>query len=172
MRDLRIGAALAVTFASLLAASIAFAQQPAAQPPSQNPAQVGEDPPAVSGQTEHLIKQADNLVSAKESPINDKSWWLDRGTALSDEQKQKIHQIIVSRSDIRVPASPDLHAEASAVLPTWVVLSELPDELTAEIPYIRNFKVVLTGSKVLLIDPTGRAVATVIDESSTNEIKK
>lgn len=89
MRDLRIGAALAMTFASLLAASIAFAQQP-----------------------------------------------------------------------------------ARAVLPTWVVLSELPDELMAETPYSRDFKVVLTESKVLLIDPVGRAVATAIDESSTDEIKK
>ena len=70
MRDLRIGAALAVTFASLLVASIAFAQQP-----------------------------------------------------------------------------------ANSVLPTWVVLSELPDELMVETPYIRNFKVVLTENKVLLIDP-------------------
>ena len=95
MRDLRIGAALAVTFASLLAASIAFAQQPV------NP-----------------------------------------------------------------------------VPPTWVVLSELPDDLTVEIPFIRNFKVVVNENKVLLLDPTGRAVAPVapvvpvVDECSTGEIKK
>ena len=193
MRDLRIGAALAVTFASLLAASIAFAQQPAAQQPAaqqpvqnptaQNPVKqlkkedpaVGENPPPAPGHAERLFKQADDLISAKESPKkaeNDKLWWLDRGTALSGEQKQKIHQAIAGRNDIRIPASPDLHAEASAVLPTWVVLNQLPDELTAEIPYIRNFKVVLTGNKVLLVDPVGRAVATVINESSTDEIKK
>ena len=88
MRDLRIGAALALAFASLFAVSIAFAQQ---------------------------------------------------------------------------PASPVLH--------TWVVLSELPDELMVEIPSIRNFKVVLIESKVLPIDPVGRAAATMLDESSTGEIK-
>ena len=185
MRDLRIGAALAVTFASLLAASIAFAQQPpnpvqqpppvlTKQPPSQNPAQVGEDPPAIPGQAARLFKQADDLISAKESPIkaeNDKRFWLDRGTALSDEQKQKIHQAVASRGENRIPASPDLYAEVSAVLPSWVVLNELSDELRAEIPYIRNFKVVLTENKVLLIGPT-RTVATVIDERSKDEIKK
>lgn len=101
MRDLRIGAALAVTFASLLAASIAFAQQ--------SPQQSAQLP-------------------AKQPPSNS--------------------------------------------LPPWVVLSELPDELTAEISYIRNLKVVLNESKVLLLDPAGRAVATVIDENSTDEIKK
>ena len=53
-----------------------------------------------------------------------------------------------------------------------MVLSELPDELKAEIPYIRNFKVVLTENKVLLIAPVGRVVATVIDERSKDEIKK
>ena len=178
MRDLRIGTALAVTFASLLAASIAFAQQPAqnpaAQPQKENPA-VGENPPAAPGKGTHLYRQTDQVAPAKQSEINtekDQQWWLDRGTALSGEQKQKIHQAIAARSDIRVPASPDLHAEASAVLPVWVVLSELPDDLKAEIPYIRNFKVVLTENKVLLVDPVGRAVATVIDEGSTNEIKK
>lgn len=203
MRDLRIGAALAVTFASLLAASIAFAQQPGAQTPAsqnptqsptpqkptqslnpenpaqqlpaKNPAQVGEDPPAVPGQAARLFKQADDLISAKESPIkaeNDKRFWLDRGTALSDEQKQKIHQAVASRGENRIPASPDLYAEVSAVLPSWVALNELSDELRAEIPYIRNFKVVLTENKVLLIDPVGRVVATVIDERSKDEIKK
>ena len=197
MRDLRIGAALAVTFASLLAASIAFAQTPAQNPtqvaapekptqsmnpqnpgqqtPAKNPAQVGEDPPTVPGQAARLFKQADDLISAKESPTkaeNDKRFWLDRGTALSAEQKLKIHQAIASRGENRIPASADLHAEASAVLPTWVVLNELPDELRAEIPYIRDFKVVLTENKVLLIDPVGRAVATVIDERSKDEIKK
>jgi len=177
MRDLRIGAALAVTFASLLAASIAFAQQPpnpvqqpppvlAKQPPVQNPAQVGEDPPAAPGKGTPIYKQTDQVAPAKESQINtakDKQWWLDRGTAVSDEQKRKIHQSIASRSENRIPASKDIHAEASAVLPAWVVLNELPDELRAEIPYIRDFKFVLTENKVLLIDPVGRAVAMVIE---------
>ena len=53
-----------------------------------------------------------------------------------------------------------------------MVLSELPDELTAEIPYIRDFKFVLTENKVLLIDPKDRAVATVIEELSMDGIKK
>jgi hypothetical protein len=180
MRDLRIGAALAVTFASLLAASIAFAQQPpnpvqnpppvpGKQSPSVNPIQRGEDPPPAPGQVTRTFKHPDDLISAKESPEkaeNDERWWLDRGTALSSEQKQKIYQAITARGENRVPARADLYPQTSTVLPTWVVLGELPDALRAEIPYIRAFKVVLTGNKVLLVDPVDRAVATVIDENS------
>ena len=91
MRDLRIGAALALAFASLFAVSIVFAQQPVSPP---NPAQIGEEPPAAPGQAPHFYAPTDQLAPAKESQINaekDKRWWLDRGTALSDEQKQKIH---------------------------------------------------------------------------------
>jgi hypothetical protein len=146
--------------------SAAAQQAPAANP---TPEQAGADPrmatPSTEPAGEHFYKLSDQAAPAKYSARNadqDAHWWLDRGTAFTDQQKLAIRRAIGDRGT-PVPRGAGLHPEPSAEVPADIKLRELPNDLKAQIPFLKDFKYVLTQDrKIVLIDPDDSAVAAVI----------
>ncbi len=81
MRDLRIGAILAVIFSGLLIAYAAFAQQPASGPTPDQAGAYQKMAPQATGQPLHFFNLTDQFAPSTESRINaekDKQPWLNR----------------------------------------------------------------------------------------------
>jgi hypothetical protein len=93
----------------------------------------------------------------------DAHWWLDRGLALTDEQKRTIYRTL-ARDGAQAGAGVRIFAEPSAVVPPDARLHEIPRDLAGQIPYIGDFKYVVEQNKVVLVDPVNSDVAAVIQE--------
>ena len=78
---------------------------------------------------------------------------------LTDDQRQRIRET-VSKTPV---ATANVHA--ADLLPDNVEVRVLPDQLTAEIPAVRNLSYVRTNAGVLLISPSNRIV---VGEISAN----
>lgn len=98
---------------------------------------------------------------SEENAAKDARWWLDRGTALTDEQSREIFATLAGKGE--ADSSGTLHAEPSAVIPHDLTLHALPEDLTERIPYIRDFRFVTMDDKVVLIDPVNRVIAAVVE---------
>jgi hypothetical protein len=123
-------------------------------------------PVAVRGEAPSLPGASAETMPAKFSAENDAKdahWWLDRGLALSPEQKQKIYALLARDGAQKGPGT-QIFAEPSAELPLGTRVHEIPGELAAEIPYIKSFKYVVDQSKVVLVDSVNGTVAAVIGE--------
>jgi hypothetical protein len=126
-------------------------------PPNAGPVTLrgdGLDIPGASAET----------APAKLSPANnakDEHPWLDRGLALSDEQKKKIYGQL-ARDGAKSGAGMAIFAEPAAVVPMDARLYEVPAALASEIPYIKDFKFVVDQNKVVLVDPDNNTVAAVL----------
>lgn len=172
--------------ALLLLASVAFAtaqedkSQNSSKPPEATPAQGSPDSPpqhqvigppnagpvAARGDGIDLPGASSQTYPALLSPENDARdahWWLDRGLALTDEQKRTIYRQL-ARDGAQAGAGVRIFAEPSAVVPPDARLHEIPRELAAQIPYIGDFKYVVEQNKVVLVDPVNSDVAAVIEE--------
>jgi hypothetical protein len=128
-------------------------------PPNAGPiAMKGEEPagPGASPQT------VPSTVST-ENATKDEHWWLDRGLALSPEQKQQIYKTL-ARDGAQAGAGTGIFAEPSAVVPADAKLYVVPKELAAAIPYIEHFKYVVSQNKVVLVDPVNGVVAAVVGQ--------
>jgi hypothetical protein len=71
---------------------------------------------------------------------------------LSDEQRQRIRDAV----SMTPAASANVHS--AELLPNDVEVRALPDQITAEIPAVRNLSYVRTSDGVLLISPANRIV--------------
>lgn len=135
------------------------AQHQVIGPPNAGPIAAKGEGPAVPGASSQTIP---STVST-ENTAKDEHWWLDRGLALSAEQKQQIYKTL-ARDGAKAGAGTGIFAEPSAVVPTEAKLYEVPKELAAAIPYIEDFKYVVSQNKVVLVDPVNGVVAAVIDQ--------
>ena len=128
-------------------------------PPNAGPIAAKGEGPAVPGAS----SQTTPSTVSTENTAKDEHWWLDRGLALSAEQKQQIYKTL-ARDGAQAGAGTGIFAEPSAVVPTEAKLHEVPKELAAAIPYIEDFKYVVSQNKVVLVDPVNGVVAAVIDQ--------
>jgi hypothetical protein len=104
-----------------------------------------------------------------ENAAKDAHWWLDRTTALSDEQKRTIYRTLAGErkagdQTADGSAAAKIYPEPSVELPVGTKVHELPEELKAQIPYIKNFKYLTADNKILLVDPDDWTVAAVVSE--------
>jgi hypothetical protein len=128
-------------------------------PPAAGPIAARGDGPVVPGASPQTVPSN----ASAENNAKDEHWWLDRGLALSAEQKQQIYRTL-ARDGAKAGAGIGIFAEPSAVVPTEAKLHEVPKELAAAIPYIEDFKYVVAQNKVVLVDPVAGVVAAVIDQ--------
>ena len=128
-------------------------------PPNAGPIAAKGDGPTVPGASSQTVPS--NIST--ENNAKDEHWWLDRGLALSAEQKQQIYKTL-ARDGAQAGAGTGIFAEPSAVVPTEAKLHEVPKELAAAIPYIEDFKYVVSQNKVVLVDPVNGVVAAVIGQ--------
>ena len=128
-------------------------------PPNAGPIAAKGEGPAVPGASPQTVP---STVST-ENAAKDEHWWLDRGLALSPEQKQQIYKTL-ARDGAQAGAGTGIFAEPSAVVPTEAKLYVVPKELAAAIPYIEHFKYVVSQNKVVLVDPVNGVVAAVVGQ--------
>jgi hypothetical protein len=128
-------------------------------PPNAGPVAAKGDGPVVPGASEQTVP----AKLSKENDEKDEHWWLDRGLALSADQRQKIYQQL-ARDGAQAGAGTGIFAEPSAIVPSDAKLYEVPKDLASAIPYIQRFKYVVAQNKVVLVDPVNGVVAAVIDK--------
>ena len=128
-------------------------------PPNAGPIANRGEGPVVPGASMETVP----ATMSEENNKKDEHWWLDRGLALSPEQKQQIYRTL-ARDGAKAGAGVGIFAEPSAIVPTEAKLYEVPKELAAAIPYIEDFKYVVAQNKVVLVDPVNNVVAAVIDQ--------
>jgi hypothetical protein len=135
------------------------AQHQVIGPPNAGPIAAKGNGPAIPGAS----PQTEPSNASSENNAKDEHWWLDRGLALTAEQKQQIYKTL-ARDGAQAGAGTGIFAEPSAVVPTEAKLYEVPKELAAAIPYIEDFKYVVSQNKVVLVDPVNGVVAAVIGQ--------
>jgi hypothetical protein len=128
-------------------------------PPNAGPITARGNGPAVPGAS----PQTTPSTISSENNAKDEHWWLDRGLALTAEQKQQIYRTL-ARDGAQAGAGIGIIAEPSAVVPTGAKLHEVPKELATAIPYVEEFKYFVSQNKVVLVDPKNGVVAAVIDQ--------
>jgi hypothetical protein len=122
-------------------------------------------PVAVRGDASPLGSSTQTIPStlSQENAARDAHWWLDRGLALSDEQKRKIYGQLARDGAQKGPGT-TIFAEPSVELPLGTRFYEIPAELSAEVPYIKSFKYLVDQNKVVLVDSVNGVVAAVIEQ--------
>ena len=128
-------------------------------PPNAGPIAAKGDAPGIPGASEQTVP----AKLSKENDEKDEHWWLDRGLALSADQKQQIYRQL-ARDGAQAGAGTNIFAEPSAIVPSDAKLYEVPKDLVSAIPYIQRFKYVVAQNKVVLVDPVNGVVAAVIDK--------
>jgi hypothetical protein len=78
-----------------------------------------------------------------------------RPVPLSDEQRRRVYDTIMSNASI--PVTPT-EARPATILPNAVEMSDLPSGMADEIPAVRGYKFVKLQDKVLLVAPANRVV--------------
>jgi hypothetical protein len=148
---------------ALMPAGIAMAQpspeQAGADPKMapQAPSQVSAT--AIPGSSPQTLP---STISA-ENAAKDKHWWLDRGQALSPEQKQLIYRSLARGQTANAPDK-RIHGVLSEELPAEVTPQEFPSELTAQVPSFRGLKYMMLGDKVLVVNPANKTVGAIITQ--------
>ena len=169
-------AVIGLTFSfSIIAMTIALAQSPqGAQGPLNNPKEdmVVPKPPSEGTKTDGKEAAATDIPGASaqtmpstisaENAAKDKHPWLDRGAALSADQKQLIYRSIANKIDTDNASKAKIYGVVSEALPYSVVPQDLPADVTAKIPGIQDLKYVKANNQVLLVNPPNNTVAAVI----------
>jgi hypothetical protein len=127
-------------------------------PPNAGPVAVRGDESPVGASTQTIPS-----TLSQENAARDARWWLDRGIALSEEQKRKIYGQLARDGAQKGPGT-TIFAEPSVELPVGTKFHEIPAELSAEIPYIKSFKYLVDQNKVVLVDSVNGVVAAVIEQ--------
>src|SRR6266568_4175512 len=71
---------------------------------------------------------------------------------LSQEQRTKVHSIVVKESSARVD-SVDFSVSVGTVVPRHIRLVTLPTEVVEIVPQFRGFKFIIVRDEILIIDP-------------------
>jgi hypothetical protein len=126
---------------------------PTGQGTSQVPA---TDVPGAGKQTMPSTISAENYAK-------DHHPWLDRGMILTPEQKKLIYATLSKGKEAQVTGSDKIYPVVQAELPSSVQAQDLPPELIAQVPYIKDLKYVKAGDKVLLVHSANNIVGAVIE---------
>jgi len=80
---------------------------------------------------------------------------------LSQEQRTKVHSIVVKESSARVD-SVDFSVSVGTVVPRHIRLVTLPTEVVEIVPQFRGFKFIIVRDEILIIDPNTFKIVAVI----------
>lgn len=103
-----------------------------------------------------------STISA-ENAAKDKHPWLDRGVILTPEQRKLIYSALSKGKEAKPTGDEKIYSVVQATLPISVEAQDLPAELRAQVPYIKDLKYVRSGDKVLLVHSANKYVAAVIE---------
>jgi len=78
-----------------------------------------------------------------------------RPLPLTEEQRRKIYARVMEGGQ---KAEANLHAEPATILPSTVLLHELPKGLVEETPVLRGYKYVKLEDRVVIVSPSNRVV--------------
>ncbi len=85
----------------------------------------------------------------------------ERTFNLTLEQRHTIKEIL---KDAKVEkASGDMAVSAGAAVPANVALHDMPAVIAEKVPQIKSHQFFLTGDKIVIVDPTAKKVAEVIE---------
>jgi hypothetical protein len=127
-------------------------QQAGSEPvhPNSGPtADVTAGPPIGAGPETTPAKNNEEIAARDRIPI------MARPLPLDDEQKRRIVDAVGSdkaAAATQVPAGP------ATILPSTVELSDLPADMSDQIPALRGYKYVNLPDKVLIVSPANRVV--------------
>jgi hypothetical protein len=98
----------------------------------------------------HIPSASDAAKFNATADADDKKPTLAHALALTDEQKRLIASSVAGKE-----ASPpsDFKPEVAALAPSSAKLQDLPQEITAKIPYLQPYKVAVVDNQILLVDP-------------------
>src|SRR6266567_4123898 len=80
---------------------------------------------------------------------------------LSQEQRTKVHSIVVKESSARVDSA-DFSVSVGTVVPRHIRLVTLPTEVVEIVPQFRGFKFIIVRDEILIIDPNTFKIVAVI----------
>jgi len=157
------------TFAlALVCATVGVAQDKSQQNAADEAAVKGDldaakksgDPRKVD-EAEKKLEQAVEQAKSKDADAGKPVQVGPRFTDLSEQQRRAIYQT-VKRQQQSVQA-PELGSiEVGAVLPPQLELHALPGDVTGHIPGTSTYRYVLSGDRVVLVEPTERIVLGVL----------
>ncbi|HEV1999602.1 MAG TPA: hypothetical protein VGQ97_03855 [Xanthobacteraceae bacterium] len=107
-------------------------------------------------------KQTMPSTLSAENYAKDHHPWLDRGVILTSAQKKLIYAALAKGKEAMATGGDKIFAVVQAVLPSSLEPQDLPAELAAQVPYIKDLKYVRTGDKVLLVNAPNMYVNAVI----------
>lgn len=102
-----------------------------------------------------------STISAANAAKDDHAW-LDRGTGITPEQKKLIYSALSKGKEAQVNGTDKIYPVVQAVLPRSIDAQDLPADLVAQVPYIKDLKYVRSGDKVLLVHSANNIVGAVI----------
>jgi hypothetical protein len=116
-------------------------------------------PPGATGQTMPSTRSAENAAE-------DKRIIVEHGLNLSNEQKQKIAQLMASQMGGGTTSSGSGDSEGLTVgntVPATVTMSEFPQSVNDQMPEMQNYKYVQMPDKLLIVEPNNRIVISAIN---------
>jgi|GEM_PF-2175285 len=126
--------------------------------PAEQP--VNNAKPNVAGQ---VVPSSHETAARQESIFqHDQQPTLTHTFNFTAEQKQAIVNAITQDKDNASVAAPFEIAEAM-VLPATVKLNPMPDSVVAEMPWVKPYRYVKFGEKIVLVDANLRYVAAIIE---------
>jgi hypothetical protein len=108
-------------------------------------------------------KQTMPSTISAENYAKDHHPWLDRGMILTPDQKKLIYATLSKGKEPQLAPGDKIYPVVQAQLPSSVEAQDLPPELIAQVPYIKDLKYVKAGDKVLLVHSANNIVGAVID---------
>lgn len=126
-------------------------------PPEQP---TNNEKPNVAGQ---VVPSSQETAAHNESIFrHDQQPVLSHTFNFTAEQKQAIVNAITRGKDSAATAAPFEIAEA-VVLPATVKLNPMPDSIVAEMPWVKPYRYVKFGEKIVIVDANLRYVAAIIE---------
>jgi len=125
--------------------------------PSEQP--VNNAKPNVAGQ---VIPSSHETAAHEEAIfLHDQQPTLTHTFNFTAEQKQAIVNAIAQ--DRSAPVAPPFEIAETVVLPATVKLNPMPDSVVAEMPWVKPYRYVKFGEKIVLVDANLRYVAAIIE---------
>jgi hypothetical protein len=122
------------------------------EPPHNNSGPTGDQTthaPIGAGPETMPAKFDESIAARDRIPI------MARPVPLSDDQRRRLYDTIMSNASIKVTPT---DADPATILPGAIELSELPSGMADDIPAIRGYKFVKLQDRVLLVAPANRVV--------------
>jgi hypothetical protein len=80
---------------------------------------------------------------------------------LTPQQRQAVYQMVMKEKSA-APAPSGISLRIGAKVPATVQLSELPDNVAAQMPNLRQFKYIVAQNQIALVDPSTNEIVEIL----------